>query len=255
MFLVFDIETVPDVALARRWLGLDPSLDPEQVVDRLAAAHPHLSVPKPLFHQIVAVALALVGDDGTIRWIGPLGEPEEGEATLVQRFFAAVARHHPRLVGWNSGGFDLPCLVYRAIHHGIRAPDFYARRGYRYRYDEDWHLDLMDLLAGYGATPRVALDEMAALVGVPGKVGMTGADVWPLFLQGERDRIRAYCTADVLTTTLIFGAYAYHRGWWDAAHRERLVASARAFLEAHRDDPIWTAYRAAWEASAADDAS
>ena len=110
------------------------------------------------------------------------------------------------LVSWNGSGFDLPVLNYRALRHGINAHHYWevgeSDRDFRYnnylsRYH--WrHIDLMDVLSGYGASGRASLDLAAQLVGLPGKLGIGGAQVWPAYRRGELAAIREYCEADVL---------------------------------------------------------
>lgn len=246
MFLVFDIETVPDVDSLGRWLGEPPDAPPDHILARWQAASPTAVMPKLPFHQVVAIAGAVIDDDGQLETLKAMGDPGDGEGQLLERFFGYVERARPRLVGWNSSGFDLPCLLYRALKHGTVLPQFYRQRNYRYRYNEDWHLDLMDLLSGYGASTRVSLDEMAAVLGVPGKLDVAGADVWPLYRAGAIDTIRAYCETDVLTTTLIFARYAHHRGWLDADRAAALDASVQRFLAA-RGEGHWQRFRAAWD--------
>lgn len=139
------------------------------------------------------------------------------------------------------------------MHHGIQTPTFYQSgepyHGYRKRYDEEWHLDLMDLLSGYGASARVSLNEMATVLGVPGKLDVDGRHVADLYEAGAIEQIRQYCAHDVLTTTLVFMHYAYHRGWLDEAHREQLHRSARRWVN-EEDEATWAEYRRAWDALA-----
>ena len=248
MYFVFDVETVLDDALARRWLQLPPDASDDETETRMAEAWPHLSIPKSPFHRVVAVAGALVAPDGSLRRLTALGSADDDEAALVAAFFRAAETPGLTLVGWNSGAFDLPVLWYRAMHHGISARRFYDIRGIRYRYGEEGHLDLMDWLSGFGASSRVSLDEMAALVGVPGKLGITGSDVAALWRAGAVEEIRRYCETDVLTTVLVLGAWAHHRGAFDADALARLHASARTFLEERRQAPTWGAYLDAWDA-------
>jgi predicted PolB exonuclease-like 3'-5' exonuclease len=169
---------------------------------------------------------------------------------LVRDFFHIVEEVKPRLVGWNSTAFDLPTLIYRAMRHEIAVPLFYRigepYHSYRKRYDEELHLDLMDLLSGYGASARVSLDEAALLLNVPGKMGVDGHHVLELYETGALERIRQYCTHDVLTTTLVFMAYAFHRGWLTREERDRLWLSARRWVWDGPDD-LWTPFREAWE--------
>ena len=59
-----------------------------------------------------------------------------------------------------TGGFDLPVIRYRAMLHGVAAPEFYRLDGewkwnnYQNRF-HDMHVDLMDVLSGYGASMRI----------------------------------------------------------------------------------------------------
>lgn len=260
MFMVFDIETVPDVKTGRRWLNLAPSQGEEAVAEAMLAASPgNPTAPflKPAFHQVVAIAAALIDDQGRMRRLAALGNPDDNEATLVQQFFKVVGDLKPRLVGWNSSAFDLPVLIYRALYHRLRVPEFYRHgepyHSYRKRYDEESHLDLMDVLSGYGASTRVSLHEIAALLGVPGKMGTTGADVWRLWRGGAREAIRAYCESDVMTTAIVFAQYAYHRGWFDTHALETFEASARAFLTLSGGGH-WAQFRAYWDRLGEEDA-
>ncbi len=215
--LIFDCETVPDLGALRRVLG-EPDADAsdEEVLERWQEAHGGKPPLKPALQRVVAIAGAWIGDDGKMVRCTSLGEPDDGEAVLVRQFFRLVEEKRPRLAGWNTGGYDLPLLVVRAMVHGIQAPGFYRvggdYKGYRKRYDEEYHLDLMDVLGNYGAGGFLKLDEAAAVLGIPGKLGVDGSQVWAMFQRGETEAIRAYCETDVLTTALVYGRYAHHRG-------------------------------------------
>jgi predicted PolB exonuclease-like 3'-5' exonuclease len=152
-----------------------------------------------------------------------LGEPDEPEGQLIQRFFDGIEKFTPQLVSWNGGGFDLPVLNYRAMLHGVRATRYWEwgdeDREFRYnnyisRYHSR-HLDLMDLLGLYQS--RVPLDELAQMLGLPGKIGLHGAAVWEAFCGGEIEAIRRYCEADVANTYLVFLRFQLMRGALDSA--------------------------------------
>lgn len=255
-WMIFDVETVPDAVMGRRWLNLGADISDrdvrQQMMDRrLADTAQQSSFLKPPFHQVAAIAAALIDENGVIRRLGPLGAPHDGEAAIVRDFFQVIEDVTPRLVGWNTGGFDIPMLLYRALSHHIPTVAFYRfgepYHGYRKRFDEESHLDLMDILSGYGASARASLDEVACLVGVPGKLGVNGSDVVTLFEDGDMERIRQYCSHDVLTTTLIFMHYAYHRGWLDKAGFKTLSDSAWRWV-VEDEGGIWAPFRDAWQA-------
>ncbi len=234
----FDIETVPDVEFGRRYLELgdleDDKVATAMTFKRLQASGTDFL---PLHqHRVVAISVALRSGDTFKVW--SLGDEESDEAEIVQRFFDGIDRYTPDLVSWNGGGFDLPVLHYRAMRHGIQAPRYWETgdsdrefkwNNYLSRFH--WrHVDLMDVLSGYQPRARASLDEMATLLGFPGKLGMSGAKVWDKFQQGAIGEIRDYCETDVLNTWLVYLRFEHMRGNLDDAGLEREYQLVRSTL-------------------------
>ena len=114
--LVFDIETVPDVASLRRLREFDPSLSDAEVAEAAFRARREQTGSDFLqhhLHKVVVISCVLRDRDHFRVW--SLGEAEEPEGQLIQRFFDGVERYAPQLVSWNGGGFDLPVLHYRGL--------------------------------------------------------------------------------------------------------------------------------------------
>ena len=103
----------------------------------------------------------------------------------------------------------------------------------------------MDVLAGYQARGRAPLDEIAVMLGFPGKLGMSGDKVWDAYRQGEIDRIRNYCETDVVNTWLVFLRFERLRGRLDATGLDAELARVRRALEA-ADAPHLREYLDAW---------
>jgi len=219
--LVFDIETIPDVATGRRLHGLDGLSDEDS-----AKAMFHLrrqetggsDFLKLHMHRIVAISAVLRSRDGLKVW--SLGDSGADEKEIVQRFFDGIDKFTPTLVSWNGGGFDLPVLHYRALLHGIAAPRYWDNgdddrefkwNNYLSRYHAR-HTDLMDVLSAYQPRAVAPLDEVASMLGFPGKMGMSGAKVWDVYLDGGIEDIRNYCETDVLNTYLVFLRFELMRG-------------------------------------------
>lgn len=246
--MVFDIETVPDVEGGRRVFDLQ-GLDDAQTADAMQ----HLRVQKTgndflshPFHRIVAISIVFRHRESLKVW--SLGELSCDEPELVQRFFDGITKYTPTLVSWNGSGFDLPVLHYRALRHGIAAPAYWEQgdeqRDFRYnnylgRFH--WrHIDLMDVLAAYQMRAAAPLDQIATLLGFPGKMGMSGAHVWDAYKAGDLLGIRQYCETDVLNTYLVFLRFELMRGKLSAQAyaqecqlvRETLDRSGMAHLEA-----------------------
>ncbi|MEM8982191.1 MAG: 3'-5' exonuclease [Pseudomonadota bacterium] len=253
--LVFDIETVPDVEFGRRHLALT-DLDDRDV----ATAMQFLRQQKvgsdflPLHqHRIVAISAVLRRGDTLNVW--SLGDEDADERELITRFYDGIERFAPTLVSWNGSGFDLPVLHYRALRHGVSAPRYWetGETENAYRYNNylgrfHWrHIDLMDVLAAYQPRGRAPLDEVAAMLGFPGKFGMSGADVWETFLAGDLVEIRRYCETDVLNTYLVFVCFEAMRGVFSATERDAEIDRVREWLSA-ANEPHFDAFLKAWGA-------
>ena len=237
---VFDIETVPDVDAGRRLDGLE-GLDDRDVAQVMYAARRRETGGSEFLrlhlHRVVAISVAARTRERFKVW--SLGEESAPEAELIQRFFDGVERYTPVLVSWNGGGFDLPVLHYRALLHGIAAPRYWETGGedQAFRYNNylnrfhERHTDLMDVLAGYQPRAVAPLDEIATLLGLPGKMGMDGSRVWECFLNGELGAIRDYCETDVLNTYLIYLRFEHMRGRFTAQEYTRECDLVRRTLE------------------------
>jgi predicted PolB exonuclease-like 3'-5' exonuclease len=255
--LVFDIETVPDLALGRRLYGLEGLAD-DQVAKAMFALRRQETGGDflPLGQQrIVAISCALRSGDGLRLW--SLGDPSSPEEELVQRFFEGIERYSPDLVSWNGSGFDLPVLTLRALRAGVRAPRFWetgeedqAFRYNNYQSRYHWrHTDLMDVLSGYQSRNRQSLAGMAALLGLPGKLGFEGGQVWDAYQAGDIAAIRRYCETDVLNTWLVYLRFQQLRGQLTAEQHAAELEVVRSLLRAGRE-PHYAQFLAAWEAPA-----
>lgn len=227
--LVFDIETVPDTDFGRRYLGLE-GLDEEAVAQAMFQRRREQSGGDflPLHqHRIVAISCVMRSREGLKLWT--LGDADSTEQELVARFFDGIERFTPDLVSWNGSGFDLPVLHYRALRHGVVATRYWETgdgdRDFRfnnYLSRFHWrHLDLMDVLAGYQFRGAARLDEVAVLLGFPGKLGMSGDRVWDEYRAGHLAAIRDYCETDVLNTWLVYLCFEQMRGRYTAKELER----------------------------------
>lgn len=254
--LIFDIETIPDTELGRRMLGLDEQLTDEEVGKTMMFRRLQESQTDflPLHqHRIVAISVVLRMGDQLKVW--SLGEEDSSEADLIQRFFEGLERFQPDLVSWNGSGFDLPVLHYRSLRHGVDASRYWETGDddTSFRYNNylnrfHWrHTDLMDVLSGFQGRARARLDEIAVMLGFPGKLGMAGDKVWSTWLAGGIREIRNYCETDVLNTYLVYLRFQQVRGLLDASQlaseNQRvmdLLATSqaphlRAFLDAWQD--------------------
>jgi 3'-5' exonuclease len=250
--LTFDIETVPDVEGLRRLHGLGQEISDRNVAEmafqlrRQATGSDFLPLH---LHRIVVISCALRERDSFKAWsVGG-----ESEAELVQRFFEGIEKYSPQLVSWNGGGFDLPVLHYRGLIHGVKAARYWEQgdedrefkwNNYISRYHSR-HLDLMDLLALYQGRANAPLDDLARLMGLPGKLGMDGSEVWTAYLAGRLADIRNYCETDVVNTYLVYLRFQMMRGTLTPEQHRGECEQVRAAL-AKSPGAHWKEFLAAW---------
>ena len=249
----FDVETVPDVEFGRRLFELDDLSDDDVATAMLFKRQQSAGTEfLPLHqHRVVAVSVTFRTADTFRVW--SLGDEESDEAEIVQRFFDGIEKYTPDLVSWNGGGFDLPVLQYRALKHGIQAARYWETgdgdrdfkwNNYLSRFH--WrHIDLMDVLAAYQPRARAGLDEIALMLGFPGKLGMSGAKVWDSYRAGGIRDIRNYCETDVLNTWLVYLRFEHMRGNLDDKGLAGELELVRSTLE-RMERPHLDEFLAAW---------
>ena len=254
--LVFDIETVPDIDGLRKLHELDSELLPADIAEMAFQSRRQVTGNDFLqlhLHKIVAISCALRDKDDFCVW--SLGSTEDTEADLIRRFFEGIDKYIPQLVSWNGNGFDLPVLHYRSMIHGIRAHRYcetgendrdFKWNNYLSRYHTR-HLDLMDSLALHQPRANVALNDLAQLIGFPGKLGMDGSQVWKSFQDGKSVEIRNYCETDVVNTYLMFLRFQSLRGILDNEQYIYESELVRATLR-KSTEPHWKEFLSQWKA-------
>jgi predicted PolB exonuclease-like 3'-5' exonuclease len=253
--LAFDIETVPDCAGIRRLHDLPASLPDEEVAQaafQRRRAKTGSDFLPPHLQRVIVISCVLRDEEGI--QVFSIGEPERDERAAIQKFFDGIEKLTPQLVSWNGGGFDLPVLQVRGLIHGVVAPKYWELgdedREFRYnnyisRYHTR-HVDLMDLMAQYQPRNNSPLDEVARLAGLPGKIGLSGADVWREYLDGGIGRIREYCEADCANTYLLWLRFQLMRGAQSPAEYEQECAQLQAWI-ARQDSPSWREFLQRWK--------
>lgn len=255
--LVFDIETVPDVEGLRRLYDLSSDESPQSIAEiafhrrRQQTGNDFLPLHQ---HRVIAISCALRERDSFRVW--SLGSPADDEKTLIQRFFDGIEKYTPQLVSWNGGGFDLPVLHYRGLIHGVVAARYWDMgeddrefkwNNYISRYHSR-HLDLMDLLALYQPRANAPLDDFAQLLGLPGKLGMDGSQVWEAFLASRIGDIRRYCESDAVNTYLVYLRFQLMREALSADQHRKECDVVRSTLSASTE-PHWKEFLLRWRAS------
>ncbi len=99
----------------------------------------------------------------------------------------------------------------------------------------EWHCDLMDVLADFGASRAVKLDEVSRAFGFPGKFGIDGSQVEGLYKDGRIKEIRDYCETDVLNTYLVYLRYRLHRADLNKDAYNGAISEIIALIDAEKE--------------------
>ncbi|HYM46894.1 MAG TPA: 3'-5' exonuclease [Burkholderiaceae bacterium] len=253
--LAFDIETIPDVDTGRRLYELGELSDQDTGRAMFAIRREETGESEFLkhhLHRVVAISAVLRHGEGMKVW--SLGDENSTEAEIIRRFFDGIERYTPTIVSWNGSGFDLPVLHYRSLKHGVSAARYWDTgdndrdfkwNNYISRYHAR-HTDLKDVLSAYQPRATAPLDEIAVLLGFPGKMGRSGADVWQQFLDGKLGEIRDYCETDALNTYLVYLRYELIRGNLDDAGFQRESELVRKTL-ADMNKPHLNEFLSCWK--------
>lgn len=249
--VVFDIETVPDLLAGRALLGeaadgmtdaaLRAALGTRYARD---GQDPATAFLKPPLHAMACLALLVAERDGAeepwrVRRMASRQTGDTPEAEILALFERTLAqRPAPMLAGFNTSGFDLPVLRYRAIATGVAMPSLNGGNGrdYGYRYGRD-HIDLADRLSGFRASPTPSLAEACALLGLTAKAGMHGAEVEPAMAEGRGAEVAEYCETDVAATWLLLLRYWQATGAMPQDAARHSFTAFAAYLEEHRAEP------------------
>lgn len=173
----------------------------------------------------------------------PAKSGETDEKYIIETFLHTLGKHKPQIVGYNSVSADLKILIQRGIANGIQAKEFAKRpdkpwEGVDYFSERsDNNIDLMRIISGWGkSTP--SLNEISVVSGIPGKMGVDGKEVAPMWLDGKIDEIVAYNEFDALTTYLLWLRVAHFAGFFSDAEyiQEQELVEEMIVEESQKED-------------------
>jgi predicted PolB exonuclease-like 3'-5' exonuclease len=182
-------------------------MDIETILDAEAVARARFQpgetfAPFPL-HQLACVSLLVVEQDAMARPLYSIHSfsreqhSERGIIASVER----VLSDSFEVITSNGRGFDVPVLMTRVALTGEYAPTI-ARLCAENRRTPGLHVDLLDVVSGYGAAPKVSLNQLCAAFSIPCKLHVGGADVASLVAAGAWRKLSHYCETDVIATYL-----------------------------------------------------
>ncbi|MCH4247522.1 MAG: 3'-5' exonuclease [Acinetobacter populi] len=236
--LVFDIETVTDVKAGSQLYGLDlPLDDAQQALNKLRRQEAGTEFPRTPLHEIVCISGLWIDQDKfqLFSWT----RENFSEIEILQKFVGIFEKKSPILVSWNGGQFDLPVIMYRCLYHGVTAANLFEQgdwnpqkrhNNYQNRYHAR-HTDLMDVLASFNIRNFQKLDDVAQILGYPGKRGLSGYHVEDYVKQQQWLDLSSYCEGDVLNTWLIYLRWLLLRGFIQQAQHQDWIRHTILYLQ------------------------
>lgn len=234
-FLIVDTESVPDGDLLARVKYPGEVMTAEEAILRARAEAREASRDGSDFLPVafqypIAVSVIRIGADFSLQAIACLDAPDYRPREIVRKFWLGVGKYRAKMVTFNGRGFDLPLLELAAFRWGFSVRDhFYNSRN---RFNGN-HIDLLDWLSNYGAC-RLAggLNLLAKLLGKPGKMEVSGSQVYPMFREGRLQEINDYCLCDTLDTYFVFLRTRVLLGELTLSDEATLVRRAKVWLTA-----------------------
>lgn len=249
-FLVVDTESIPDGRLLQMVKYPELNLSEEEAIEkarqdaREQSANGSDFIPYT-FQLPVAVCVARVGTDFSLQAVAALDAPQYRTREIVKKFWLGLSFYTKcKLVTFNGRQFDLPLLEMAAFRYGFPAKDYFYRGRNRFNGD----LDLMDWMSNYGAC-RIAggLDLLAKLIGKPGKMDVSGDQVFAMYQAGKYQEINEYCMFDTLDTYFVFLRTRVLTGDITPEQEADLVARAKKTLAAQTNElPALKTYLNNW---------
>ncbi len=248
-FLIVDTESVPDGELIAAVKYPHDTLTPDEAIEKARAEQVenswnHSDFIPVSFHVPVAVAVVRVGADFGLQAMTCLDAPHFRPREIVKKFWQGHACYtRAKLVTFNGRGFDLPLLELAAFRYGLSARDHYLARD-RYR----GPLDLLEWFTNFGGYRLVGgLNLVAKMLGLPGKMDVSGGQVHAMYQDGKLQEINDYCLCDTLDTYFVFLRTRILTGDITPEQEAAITADARDFLESKVNElPVLRQYLARW---------
>ncbi len=259
---VFDIETIPDVDAVKNLTGSETK-DKNELRKELEQYHVEVSggnpFPRQPFHKVVAISFleAEIENcvDGTemyrLKDLRSGGTEGSSEEEIIKGYFGHLSKNPPRFISFNGRTFDLPVLKYRAMKYGVSAPWLYKSgdkwNNYNQRYSLDWHCDLLEPFSDFGASARCKMNEICAIMGIPGKLDVDGSQVVDLYDNNQIKDIRNYCETDVANTYLLYLIFQMHTGSLSKENFIKCCMDLKEYLEKFEDKKHFQEFLREWK--------
>jgi 3'-5' exonuclease len=142
-----------------------------------------------LFERLICICVHNVDKNEDKVFVG------EDEQKILTDFFSYLnSQDSPRLIGYNTSGFDIPFVIRRAVIYKKKVPTFN-------------HADLRLLANGffysYNKMEKGRLRDWAHVLGIPVQTD-GGSEMFRLYSEKKFEEIKNHCLEDIKITTKLY---------------------------------------------------
>lgn len=228
--LILELKTAPDPAVGKRLLALEKFSDAEaELAMRTLSVAERQTVALPLTQRRVVAAALVIAE--AQHFAVEAFAAQQDEAAMLAALEARVAALGLPVMTWDAGRAQ---LLLRALATGMPMPALLAEQGPR------------GLAASFGIAPA-NLAELAAVRGLPHRLGLCMAGAEAAHAAGEGERLSAGCAVDALIAYLLALGCQTATGEIAVADADAAQAEVQRWL-AMQEAPHWRAFRQQWSA-------
>lgn len=124
---------------------------------------------------------------------------ERDMLTAFYQFIHGLGDYAHQFIGHNAVQFDMKLIRHRGIILGVNPPPVLARLD-----NDKWGDKIYDTMLRWDAKNFISLDKLCLALGIPGKNGFSGKDIYKAWQEGRHEQIQDYCKDDVRKTRAVF---------------------------------------------------
>ena len=135
-------------------------------------------------------------------------EDEHDDLTAIADAWESITANYLEripIITFNGWSFDLPVLVMRAMLQDVNV-DKYMFDRLMMRHSNQYHFDLMQILANWDKQRWHSLDFYFRLFGLGDKSDFDGSIVFDAYQNKEFEKIASYCFKEVVLLCKLFGS-------------------------------------------------
>lgn len=189
-------------------------------IETLAPPNPAGGFPPWPTHRPIVASLLTADQTQYGQWQFAIDSVDfSDERTAIARIDELLKGR--RCITFNGKGFDLPVLVMTALRVSTYEFRNLTDTWTSHRFSGN-HIDIADVISGFGSAPRVSLEMLCQAADIPVKTLGHGGDVAEMLKNHGLQKVKLYCEEDVASTLVLAAMVLGLRGN-DTAYSASLI--------------------------------